>query len=77
MHTKFGWKTRRGKNRLEDRRRWNDNIRTDFRETGWNVWTRFIWLTIPTSGGLGSELSGFIRGWEGEDLVSSLATISF
>jgi hypothetical protein len=34
------------------RHRWEDNInRMDFREIGWLVWTRLIWLRIGTSGG--------------------------
>jgi hypothetical protein len=28
------------------RRRWEDNIRTDFRE----IWTEFVWLKVGTSG---------------------------
>jgi hypothetical protein len=40
-----------GKRPLGRRRhRWEDNIRTDFREKGWAVWTGLIWLRIGTSG---------------------------
>jgi hypothetical protein len=31
--------------------RWEDNIRIDLRETGWELWTGCIWLRIGTSGG--------------------------
>jgi hypothetical protein len=34
------------------RRRWEDYIRMDLRETGWRVWTRLIWLRIGISGGI-------------------------
>jgi len=33
------------------RRRWEDNIRIDLREIGWEVWTGCIWLRIGTNGG--------------------------
>jgi hypothetical protein len=32
------------------RRRWEDNIKMDFREVGWRVWTGSIWLRIGTGG---------------------------
>jgi hypothetical protein len=32
--------------------RWEDNIGTNFREVGWEVWTGCIWLRIETSGRL-------------------------
>jgi hypothetical protein len=42
-----------GKRPLErPRRRWEDGIKTDLREIGWEVWSGFIWLRIGTSGGL-------------------------
>jgi hypothetical protein len=31
---------------------WVDNIKMGFREVGWLVWTRLIWLGTGTSGGL-------------------------
>jgi hypothetical protein len=34
------------------RRRWEDNIKTDLRDTGERVWIKFIWLSIKTGGGL-------------------------
>jgi hypothetical protein len=34
------------------RRRWEDGIRMDLRETGLGVWTGFDWLRIETGGGL-------------------------
>jgi hypothetical protein len=34
------------------RRRWEDGIRIDLRETGWGMWIGFDWLSIGT----GSEL---------------------
>jgi hypothetical protein len=33
-------------------RRWEDNIRMDLREIGWEVWTERIWLRIRSNGGL-------------------------
>jgi hypothetical protein len=42
-----------GKRQLErPRRRWEDGIKTDLRETGWGMWSGFIWLRIGTVGGL-------------------------
>jgi hypothetical protein len=42
-----------GKRPLErPRRRWEDGIRMDLRETGWGVWSGFTWLRIGTVGGL-------------------------
>jgi hypothetical protein len=34
------------------RRRWENGIRMDLRETGWGVWIGFEWLRIGTGGGL-------------------------
>jgi hypothetical protein len=34
------------------RRRWEDDIKMDLRETRWNGMTGLIWLRIGTSGGL-------------------------
>jgi hypothetical protein len=34
------------------RRRWEYNIKMELRETGWVIWTSFIWLRIGTNGGL-------------------------
>jgi hypothetical protein len=34
------------------RRRWEDGIRMDLRETGLGVWTGFDWLRIRTGGAL-------------------------
>jgi hypothetical protein len=34
------------------RRRWEDGIKMDLRETGWGVWSGFSWLRIGTVGGL-------------------------
>jgi hypothetical protein len=35
------------------RRRWEDNIKMDLREVGWEkAWTRLIWLRIGTGGRL-------------------------
>jgi hypothetical protein len=32
------------------RRRWEDNIKMNFREAGWGAWTGSIWLSIGTGG---------------------------
>jgi hypothetical protein len=34
------------------RRRWEDNIKMDLQEVGWEAWTGMIWLRIGTGGGL-------------------------
>jgi hypothetical protein len=34
------------------RRRWEDGIKMDLRETGWGGWSGFTWLRIGTGGGL-------------------------
>jgi hypothetical protein len=31
---------------------WEDNIKIDFREIGFGVWTGFIWFRMGTGGGL-------------------------
>jgi hypothetical protein len=43
-----------GKRTLErPRRRWEDGIKMDLREIGWDVvWSGFTWLRIGTVGGL-------------------------
>ena len=33
------------------RRRCEDNIKMDFQEVGWRVWTGLIWLKIGAGGG--------------------------
>jgi hypothetical protein len=43
----------RGKRPLgRTRRRWEDGIKMDLREIGWEVWGGFTWLGIGTVGGL-------------------------
>jgi hypothetical protein len=34
------------------RRRWEDGIQMDLRDTGWGVWSGFTWLRIGIVGGL-------------------------
>jgi hypothetical protein len=34
------------------RRRWEDGIRMDLRETAWGVWIGFDWFRAETGGGL-------------------------
>jgi hypothetical protein len=42
-----------GKRQLErPRRRWEDGIRIDLRQTGWGVWSGFTWLRTVTVGRL-------------------------
>jgi hypothetical protein len=42
-----------GKSPLErPSRRWEKGIKTDLRETGWGVWSGFIWLRIGIVGWL-------------------------
>jgi hypothetical protein len=33
------------------RRRWEDNIKMDIQEVGWETWTGFMWLWTGTGGG--------------------------
>jgi hypothetical protein len=41
-----------GKPEGRPRRRWEDGIRMDLRETGLGVWIGFDWLRTGTGGGL-------------------------
>jgi hypothetical protein len=42
-----------GKRPLErPRRRWEDGIKMNLRESGWGVWSGFTWLRLGTVGGL-------------------------
>ena len=34
------------------KRRWEDNIKMNLREVGWEAWTVSIWFRIETGGGL-------------------------
>jgi hypothetical protein len=34
------------------RHRWEDNIKMDLQEVGWEAWTGLSWLRIGTGGGL-------------------------
>jgi hypothetical protein len=47
--------------RVRPRRRWEDNIRMNFREVGGKVWIGCIWLRIGPSDGRGNEPSGTVR----------------
>jgi hypothetical protein len=37
---------------VRPRHRWEDGLKMDLRETGWGVWSGFIWIRIATVGGL-------------------------
>jgi hypothetical protein len=37
---------------VRPRRRWDDGLKIDLRETGWGMWIGFDWLSIGTGGGL-------------------------
>jgi hypothetical protein len=53
MLTKFWQESLKGRCHSErPKRRWEDNIGMDLRETGWKVWTGYIRLRIGTCGGL-------------------------
>jgi hypothetical protein len=42
-----------GKRPLErPKRRWEDGIKMDLREIGWEAWSGFTWLRIRIAGGL-------------------------
>jgi hypothetical protein len=46
------------------RRRWEDNIKIDLQDVGWETWTGLIWLRIGQVAGrceCGSEPSGSIK----------------
>jgi hypothetical protein len=34
------------------RPRWEDNIKMDLQEVGWDAWTGFVWFRIGAGGGL-------------------------
>jgi hypothetical protein len=53
------------------RRRWEDNVKSDLREVGWEAWTGSIWLTIVTarSYDCGNEPSDSIKYGEFLDYV--------
>jgi hypothetical protein len=34
------------------RLRWEDNIKMDLKEVGWDAWVGLMWLRIGTGGGL-------------------------
>jgi hypothetical protein len=48
----FGRKARRKKTLGSPRRRWEDAIKMDLRETDWGVWSGFTWLRIGIVVGL-------------------------
>jgi len=52
MHTKFWSENLKLRDYSVDVRRWEDNIRMDLREIGWELWTKFIWLRRRSSDGL-------------------------
>jgi len=45
----FSRDTSWGRRRIH-RLRWEDNVKMDFRETGCEVWTGFMWLRIRSNG---------------------------
>jgi hypothetical protein len=53
MHTGFWREIQKERDQKEDKRRWEDNIKMDFRDIyDGAVWTGFIWLRIGISGGI-------------------------
>ena len=36
---------------VRPRRRWEDNIKMDLQEVGWEAWTRMIWRRVWTGDG--------------------------
>jgi hypothetical protein len=51
---------------LDEMSRWEDNIKVDFREIEFYVWTGFIWLRIHTCGRFfdhDNESSGSLKYW--------------
>jgi len=65
VYTEFCWGKPEGKRPLgKPRRRWEDNIKMNLQEVGWEVWTRSSWLRIGRGGGpfeCGNEPSGSIK----------------
>jgi hypothetical protein len=52
MPTKLWSKNLKERDHLEERRRWEDNIRWILEKQDGKVWSGYIWLRIGTSGGL-------------------------
>jgi hypothetical protein len=52
MSTRFWWGNLIERNLLENRFRWEYNIKTDLQEVGWWAWTGLICVRIGTGGGL-------------------------
>jgi hypothetical protein len=53
MGTNFWLESLKKRHHSKDRRKWEDNIKMHFRETGCGrEWMKFIWLRIGLSGGL-------------------------
>jgi hypothetical protein len=48
----FGGKALRKRPLERPSRRWEDGIKMDLREIGWELWSGFTWLRIQTFGGL-------------------------
>jgi hypothetical protein len=51
VHTGYWWRYLRERDHLEERRRWDDNIKMDLQEVGWGAWTELMWLRIGTGEG--------------------------
>jgi hypothetical protein len=49
--TGFLWENRRKRPLGRPRRRWEDNIKMDLQEVGYEVWTGLSWLRIGAGGG--------------------------
>jgi hypothetical protein len=52
MHKLFWLEKVKGRELARSWRRWEGNVRMDFRGTGGEMWAGFIWLRIETSCGL-------------------------
>jgi hypothetical protein len=47
----FGGETWGNETTWKTRRSWEDNIKMNLREVGWEIWTGLIWLWTGTDGG--------------------------
>jgi hypothetical protein len=50
--TKFWWENLQERTTRRPTHTHMDNIKMDLKETGWEVWTGFMWLNVTTRGGL-------------------------
>jgi len=52
MHARFRWGNGGSRLHGRPRRRWEDNVKMNIQEIGWEAWIGLMWLRIWTHGGL-------------------------